>query len=484
MKLVFPLTSLGREIGSRIMNEYVGYKAIEQGVLDALTHWSDDGRVEHSLKFLHLTRKQSLAAPVTTRDLIKKYWLELNRQEEEIARAIKLRFWQGEVLQAVAQSLNVSIATAKRKCDQGVARLSEMIKRAEDICREKLVQTSLAYLPPPSYAELYGQSETIDLLEEQLLSNEAPWIITILGLGGSGKSAVADAVIRRLLPAFRFERVIWLRSDQPAGNGSIKPSAIVERLAGRLAQQINQYENGSLDSLTSIQQSQAIWHRLKHEPHLIVIDNLESESETLILMELLNSLANPSKFLVTSRSFQISLAGVYHVSLSDLSQQAANDLLLEQLKINGPQGQEVTPQQREGLIAPIYETVGGHPLAIKLIARMLDTLPLTAILKDFKQGHSLSRDDIYGPIFERAWQIMSPEARLVLEKVGEYGDEAVDADTLYPQLGLNEDQIWRAIRELTYRSLIEPRGTLMNKRYGSHRLTQRFLNTKLNHPIS
>ena len=36
-------------------------------------------------------------------------------------------------------------------------------------------------------------------------------------------------------------------------------------------------------------------------------------------------------------------------------------------------------------------------------------------------------------------------------------------------------RVWRAIRELTRRSLIEPRGSLTHKRYGTHRLTQRFL---------
>lgn len=454
-------------------------KRIFAGVSEALTHWSNDARVERSLKFLYLTVKakgEGVLAPV--RDLIRAQVSELCRQDNETGRALKMRFWDGEVLQAVAQELNVSIATAKRKCDHGVERVSEMICRAEADCREQFVHSSLATLPPPSYGNLYGQASTLDLLAEQLLMEGAPWVIALVGLGGTGKTAVTDAVVRRLLPTLRFERVVWLRSDLKEGSGLLPASALVERLGATLARQlIGEGSKGSTIA-SSLEQSRAVWYALKAKPHLIVIDNLESESETLVLMDLLSGLANPSKFLVTTRNYQVNQSGVYHITLGDLSREAARSLFLEQLRISGPSKPPAEPAEQERLVDAVFETVGGHPLAVKLIARMLDALPLPAILSDFKKGHSLSRNDVYGPIFERAWQIISAESRHVLEVIGASGDQSIDPEAIITRTSLSEDAVWAAIRELTHRSLIEPRGTLTHKRYGSHRLTQRFLEAR------
>lgn len=448
--------------------------AIEAGILEALTHWNDDDRVERALGFLRMVSKAGRDGAITpVRMLLKNKVKELSKQDIEVSQALQMRYWQGEVLQAVAQALNVSIATAKRKCDHGVLRLTEMITRSEANCRARLVEYNLATLPPPSYGNLFGQAGTLDLLEEQILAEGAPWIIALIGLGGTGKSAVTDALVRRLLPKLRFERVIWLRSDTHEGANDSPAVAIVDRLATDLAAQILGEERQQ--KWSDVDQSRAVWQTLKGKPHLIVIDNLENDSETLVLMELLSGLANPTKFLVTTRSYQINQAGVYHVTLGDLSREAARDLLIEQLRISGPSGPPADPIEQEKLVDAIFETVGGHPLAIKLIARMLDVQPLEAILDDFREGHSFSREDVYDPIFERAWQIISPEARQLWVIIGASGNQAVDIQALLPHMELTDDQVWRAIRELTRRSLIEPRGSLTHKRYGTHRLTQRFL---------
>ena len=448
---------------------------IEQGVAGCLANWSSDLALEEALGFLRLNRLGTTQVN-GVRTLLERIIGELERQDPEVVRAIKLRFWQGKVLQAVARELNVSIATAKRKCDHGISQITDMICVEEKRARQELVEKNLVDLPPQTHADLFGQNETLDRLEAELLTDSPPWIVALIGLGGIGKTAVANEGVRRILSTFRFERVIWIRNDHPLNAAHWPASAMVERLAAQLAKHLIERP----DQLSINQQNRFVWQTLKAQPHLIVIDNLESESETLLLMDLLNGLANPSKFLLTTRSYQANQAGVFHLNVGELSPPAVKDLFFEQLKILGSQSKSAAAaKDRDDAVETIYETVGGHPLAIKLISRVLDVLPLSVILEDFRQGHHLSSVDVYQPIYKRIWSILSPEAQHILRKIGEIGDHDVRVEEMLSVFDLPEDRVWEAITELTRRSLIEVRGSLQEKRYGVHPLTQRFLGTGL-----
>lgn len=54
-------------------------------------------------------------------------------------------------------------------------------------------------------------------------------------------------------------------------------------------------------------------------------------------------------------------------------------------------------------------------------------------------------------------------------------------DYLQALSGLGEEQLWPALHELRQRSLLEVRGSLHEKRYGIHRLTDSFLRTEIVH---
>lgn len=448
---------------------------IERGVADSLANWSSDLALEQALGFLRVNRLGGTQEH-KVRALLERIIGELERQDPEVVKAIKLRFWQGNVLQAVARDLNVSIATAKRKCDQGISQMTDMICVEEKSVRQEQVAKNLIDLPPQTYADLFGQNETLDRLEAELLADSPPWIVALIGLGGIGKTAVANEGVRRILSTFRFERVIWIRNDNPLTAGHWPASAVVERLATQLAEHLIERPN----QLSINQQNRFIWQSLKAQPHLIVIDNLESESETLLLMDLLNGLANPSKFLLTTRSYQANQAGVFHLNVGELSLPAVKELFFEQLNFLDSQSRSAAAaEDREGVVETIYETVGGHPLAIKLVTRMLDVLPLSVILDDFRQGHHLSSVDVYQPIYKRIWSILSPEAQHVLRKIGDFGDHDVQVRDMLPSFDLPEERVWEAVTELTRRSLIEARGSLQEKRYGIHPLTRRFLGTGL-----
>src|SRR5690606_32329767 len=123
-------------------------------------------------------------------------------------------------------------------------------------------------------------------------------VMVLVGMGGIGKTALADAVTRQVIRHFYFEQVLWIRVGGERADGA--PAGLTaDALMTRLAQKL--IPNLSLE--TSIRQRDEQVHDiLKTLPHLVVIDNLESSEASDNWTCLLRELSYPSKFLLTSRT--------------------------------------------------------------------------------------------------------------------------------------------------------------------------------------
>src|SRR5690606_31873901 len=98
--------------------------------------------------------------------------------------------------------------------------------------------------------------------------------------------------------------------------------------------------------------------RLKQLPHLIVIDNLETLLDVESLLPLLQDLANPSKFLLTSRVGLYSAPNIHHFKIPELSAANAYQLIRQEAKVsNLPALAAATDAE----LQPIYATAGGNP---------------------------------------------------------------------------------------------------------------------------
>ena len=53
-------------------------------------------------------------------------------------------------------------------------------------------------LPAATYTELFGLDTHLAELGEELLAPHAPWLVSVEGLGGSGKTALAHQLIQKL----------------------------------------------------------------------------------------------------------------------------------------------------------------------------------------------------------------------------------------------------------------------------------------------
>ena len=416
--------------------------------------------------------KLRLAANLVLLDAIE----ELEKQDQYGAQILRWRFPDNNTIEQVAHRLNVSTHTVNRTQRAAITSLSEIIFAHEQHHREQHAQAIEAFLPPASYRKLFGLELAADKLLDQILSDQAPWLIALVGIGGIGKTALADAVTRRAITTLAYDEIIWLRIDHQTLTGqSLSPETTLETLLQGIEKRLwPQRVKGkpSQERLLDIRQA------LKQHRCLIIIDNLESEADTAFLLSHLNDLAQPSKFLITTRTRPAHQAIVYNHHAEELS--LANALALIRHHAQDI-GISTVSEASDEELGSIYQLTGGNPLALKLVVSLLDVLPLGQIRTNLLQNKSGPLEGMYRQIYRQTWQTLSPEARTLLQAMPLVAEAGALPDYLQAISTLSDSQFWPAIQELRNRSLLEVRGTLLEKRYGIHRLTATFLQSDITH---
>lgn len=356
--------------------------------------------------------------------------------------------------------------------------------------REKSLQKALApSLPPsrgnwqtglnsrfdlPPIADLVGVEPQLDRLLNQLKAEQIPWLIAIEGIGGLGKTALANALLRHASLADRFHQAAWVsakkRDFMPGlplpmddeGPG-LSPGELVGSLLNQLALDLplaQPFEH-KLTALTN---------RLKQVPHLIIIDNLETVQDYEVLLPLLPKLANPSKILLTSRHSLSHVAEIFSHTISDLTSEHALRLLRQEAEQRGVSSlTEADDHQLE----PIYRVVGGNPLALKLVVGQAAVLSLPEVLSRLQHAPNQSIEALYTFLYWQAWQTLNEASRRVLLVMPLAQEGQLEQLAVLTQL--DPDSLERAIQQLVRLSLLQVGGTLETRRYSIHRLTETFI---------
>lgn len=400
---------------------------------------------------------------------------ELGIGDPEAATILKMRFVDDSTLARVALKTNQSEDSVSRKQRSAIGSLTEILCEREVKARQERALAIEARLPPSTYTRLFGLDDAQAQLLERLAKPDGPGVVAIVGIGGIGKTALADSVARRIAQRLHFEDVIWLTSDPQTMSGqSLSPQLTFE---GLLADMVEKLGLGL--AAPSLEQRLAqIRPVLKGRPLLVIIDNLETDAETAYLLAHLNDLAGPSKFLLTTRTRPTPQATVFHFEINELPFKEARALALQHA---GDIGLSDLEQGGDEPVRAIYNVTGGNPLALKVVISLIDLLPLQQILSDLIKSRPGEIEDLYKRIYWQAWQILSPEAKSLLQAMPLVGETGGLPDFLQTISNLPADRFWPALGELRHRSLVEVRGTIEEKRYGIHRLTESFLRTEIIH---
>jgi hypothetical protein len=459
---------------------------LQIAVHNALASWNQIGGTdEELLGYLLLVQRERsvlgdgdspLALRQATNAVLQSGMEELTQQDARGVRILQNRFVDGEITRHVAVKMQASTDQVNRWQRSAVESLTQIIAGREQDLIEERRQHFAAELPPPPYTRLFGFEQARSTIVERLLVQDEPWAVVISGLGGIGKTSLADAAVRQTMQQLVFERVIWTRFDgRSLGGQSLSPDEGYERLLDSLVEQLWPGDSGGE---TRLDQTKRVRQVLTERPHLIAIDNLETEAHTAYVLEQIQELVGPTKFLLTTRARLTPFWPAFVLPLEEIPLEDATDLLRHHAETAGI---VQLAQAGETDMGAVYQVTGGNPLALKLVASLASILPLHQILADLGTSRPGPIEELYRHIYWRAWRTLGKEAQALLQAMPLAAEAGALPEQMQAFSGLSETAFWPAVTELISRSLLEVRGTLHERRYGIHRLTETFIRTEIVH---
>lgn len=446
-------------------------------VLRSPTKLAHSALLESSLVTQRQKTDPTITAPQALRTLLDEYLHKLHEQDAKAADLLRGRFWEGITVDQMMQRDRPEAQSQSRFYQQQEQAISLLAQLWEEQANRVLIiqqnDALLSHLPAATYSDLVGVEPIVRRIVHHLTDPLAPAIVTIKGIGGIGKTATADCVVRRLVrQPHNFGELVWISAKQefltPSGitayrNGS-GTQIRLEQLFDDLGEKVGVPE---VKQLSLAQKVEQIAKPLRHTPHLVIIDNLETVVDFQGVVSWLGELSAPSRFLLTSREIVPSLARVITVELDELDRTAAVALAAHTAQIK-----EVVDCDEEA----IYELVGGNPLAIILVVSLMHQLPPTQVLSAIRSGEAT---DLYTYIYRQSWEVITQSAKELLFTIQRAGD-AAEWGWLELVSGWSTATLYAAIAELTDFSLLYCQGGSNGERcYTIHRLTSTFLRTEI-----
>ncbi len=457
---------------------------LKKDIHAALKHWhAADDQSGHLLAYLWLVQDQQrrlgTQTPAARRLAANEVLLEglkhLEQQQPQAAELLKKRFHDQETTLRASRLLGLSQDQVKHKQQAALHGLAEILLDMETQARAALMAQQSAQLEAQSYTRLFGVDGLSDKLLALLTTADSPWVITLVGIGGIGKTSLANHTARRAIHRLYYDEIVWLKinsGSQP--RCPLSPEQTFQRLVGQMAQQLLPALSRSA---TPDEVLRSLRPLLKNRVHLIIIDNLELPADTAYMLAELLTLAQPSRILLTSRTPPADHAGSLSLTLPELSETDSLALIRHYAAEIGFT-EAATASAAD--LQPIYQVVGGNPFALKQLVNLGKRRPLPPLLAGLRERPLIEGEAIYQRILRETWLTLSHEAKAVLAIMPLAAEGGMDPEQIAALSGLSEAQLWPAINELIGRSLLEVRSSRIWERfYGIHRLTELFVRSLL-----
>ncbi|MCB0061973.1 MAG: AAA family ATPase [Caldilineaceae bacterium] len=404
----------------------------------------------------------------------------LANDDPEAQRLLELRFLREEPAQRVAPMLNVVEGTVWRKQREAISRLTEILEAQETQAHNERINRFAGRLPGAADRALFGVESHLTTLTGQVKGEDAPYLIAIEGIGGIGKTTLACALVRQLLGDAHWQEVAWVTAQQQLfnGGGAIKPithpALTSEALVDALVEQLLREEIGT-SALSMEQKRNMLQQRFRQHPHLVVIDNLETLQDIEALLGTLRTWLNPTKFILTSRISRYYETDIYHFIVPELSEDDAMALIHTEAAVRNNRALATAGDDE---LRPIYETVGGNPLALRLVVGQTQIHGLNRILGDLHAARGRSVEQLYHYIYWQVWNSLdelAQQALLLMPLVTETGGDIEYLTAMAAGGGLSAEDVGNALERLIGLNLVDSRGGLHERRYTIHALTNTFL---------
>lgn len=258
-------------------------------------------------------------------------------------------------------------------------------------------------MPPPDYYEFVGRADYIE--EAMKLLTGRAYVISVDGIGGVGKSALAYEVALKCWKEKLFDAVVWVSAKSErlkiTGIEDIVPSlttydSLIDTILSVLGFNPKSHETMEDKRITADK-------ILEEVKTLLVVDNLETVDDQDVL-GFLKELPDPSKALVTSRKRIGEVERV--LQLKEFTPEESRELLEVECKYRKLDFSKIDKYSEK-----LHELTGGIPLALKIIVGWLESrLSVEKIMENLKNGG----DDILSFCFKESYEnLMDDDARKV-----------------------------------------------------------------------
>lgn len=381
-------------------------------------------------------------------------------------------------------STNPKTTLITDKSNEEAKELSEMNRRS--ILLPELGDVSgIENRSQRTYNELVGIDKHLSQLVPRLSDINGPNVVSLEGIGGIGKTTLADALFQNIAHNdASWKQFAWIGTSHyeiPMSDFSdveddsfTKIEEVLKGLCAQLLPKTLLY-----NSLSKSQMISLLKQNLSEHKSLIIIDNLETIKDAEGLLALLYELANPSRFIVTSRERLNSAPNLFQYQLSELNQNDSFALLRRIAEIsNLPFFVEISDEA----LYPAYTTVGGNPLALLLLMGQLYIQSLNEILNDFTEARGEAVQNLYTFIYRRAWEYLSETAKqtfIGMILVTDHGDTVDELMGIMGNYYSGADELQNALEELVKLNLVNSTYGLNEQRYSTTNLTRSFLHKQV-----
>ncbi|XP_027185036.1 putative disease resistance protein RGA3 [Coffea eugenioides] len=249
-------------------------------------------------------------------------------------------------------------------------------------------------------SETVGREAEVSKVVSMLISSDCKKdlpVISIVGMGGQGKTTLAQLVLKNENVTKHFDKIIWV---------CVSDDFRVERLLNHMLQSLGDHSLGEKNAETTTKEAlvRRLQENLKGKSYLLVLDDIWNDDplkwNDMRICLLAIGGAPGSKILATTRSDEVASAmqtsGLHHL---DILSDDNSWMLFEKLAF--ADGGATMTQDLVGIGRRILKKCGGVPLAIKVIGGLLYSK------KDASEWSKLEKSEIWNESTDIAKRVMS-----------------------------------------------------------------------------